>query len=65
MTPLDKAKKELKNANYHLGRHGRNHDIYVNEELHRSIPLKRHSFDDDDLRYIRKEIKDGQRGREK
>ena len=37
-------------------RHGGNHDIYSNAELKCSIPLKRHSFNKNDLRYILKEI---------
>lgn len=48
--------RELKNAHYFSKRHSSNHDIYFNAEKSRSIPLKRHDFDEDDLRYIRKEI---------
>lgn len=57
MKPRDKAIKELNKENYFFKRHGKAHDIYVNEELHQRIPLKRHDFDEDDLRYIVKEIK--------
>ena len=33
--------------------------VYCNIELRCSIPLKRHSFDKNDLRYIQKEIEQG------
>lgn len=62
MTPHDKAVKELKAAGYICIPHG-GHDQYRNSELKRTIPLKRHDFDEDDLRYIRKEIKRNQEGR--
>ena len=42
-------------------RSGGNHDIYYNPDTKYSIPLKRGHFDEDDLRYIRKEIKQGGR----
>ncbi len=57
MTPRDKAIRELKAAGYTTLIHGKRHDQYVNEETRQKIPLKRHDFDDDDLRYILKEIK--------
>lgn len=61
MTPRDKAIEELKKHGYKLERHGSNHDIYYNPELRCSIPLKRHSFSENALRYIQKEIKQNQR----
>ncbi len=57
MKPRDQAVAELNAENYCFRRHGANHDIYYNEELGRMISLKRHDFDEDDLRYIRKEIR--------
>lgn len=36
-----------------------NHDIYYNPDTKYSIPLKRGHFDEDALRYIRKEIRQG------
>ena len=39
---------------------GANHDIYYNDCLNAMIPLKRHDFNDNDLKYIRKEIKQKQ-----
>ncbi|MBR5914899.1 MAG: type II toxin-antitoxin system HicA family toxin [Spirochaetia bacterium] len=56
-----KAIKLLEKAGYFLKRHGGNHDIYFNAELRRAIPLKRHGFDKNDLRYIEKEIELGER----
>ena len=55
-----RAVKELENAGYFFKRHGANHDIYFNSEKRRAIPLKRHDFDEGDLRYIVKEIKQGE-----
>ncbi len=60
MNPRGKALKDLKNAGYFLKRNGANHDIYYNPELKTTIPLKRHDFNDNDLKYIRKEINDNQ-----
>ena len=54
-----RAIKELEKAGYVFKRHGGNHDIYCNAELKCSIPLKRHSFNKNDLQYIQKEIEQG------
>ncbi len=40
-----------------LARHGANHDIYFNPSTKLTIPVKRHDFDEDDMRYILKEAK--------
>lgn len=56
MKPRDIARKELDSSGYILKRRGTNHDIYYCEEYKSTIPLKRHDFDECDLRYIRKEI---------
>ncbi|MDO4649388.1 MAG: hypothetical protein Q4B26_12130 [Eubacteriales bacterium] len=61
MTPRDKAIKELETNGYHFERHGKKHAIYHSDEKNYSIPVKRHDFDEDDLRYILKEIKKGGR----
>ena len=58
MTPRKTAIKDLHNNGYFLKRKGTNHDIYYNPDTKYSIPLKRGHFDEDDLRYIRKEIND-------
>lgn len=57
MKPRDKAIEELKTAGFEFKRHGANHDIYFNSKIGCLIPLKRHDFDESDLRYIKKEIK--------
>lgn len=57
MTPHDKAIKALQEAGYEFARHGRNHDQYRNPILRKTIPLKRHGFDENDLRYIIREIR--------
>jgi len=46
--------RELKNAHYFSKRHSSNHDIYFYAEKSRSIPLKKHYFDEYDLWYIKK-----------
>ena len=57
MKPRDKAIKALNENGYFHKRIGTNHDVYYSEETKRIIPLKRHDFDEDDPRYILKEIK--------
>lgn len=61
MKPRDQAIADLKQNGYSLKRNGSNHDIYFNDQTNAIIPLKRHDFDESDLRYIRKEIKHNQR----
>lgn len=63
MTARDKAKNDLESNGYTFARHGKKHDIYLNKDLGCMIPLKRHDFDDSDLRYIQKEIKNNKRDR--
>ena len=63
MTPRNKAIKALKAAGYTTLVRGKRHDGYVNETTHQKIPLKRHDFDEDDLRYILKEIKQNEERR--
>lgn len=60
MTARKQAIQELENSGYQLKRHGANHDIYFNPSAGKIIPLKRHDFDESDLRYIRKEIRQSQ-----
>jgi len=57
MKPRDKAIEELHKNGYTKKPYGKKHDIYYNEETKCIIPLKRHDFDEDDLRYILREIK--------
>lgn len=61
MKPRNIAIKELNQCGYYLKRNGSNHDIYYNDQTKSIIPLKRHDFDENDLRYIRKEIKQNQK----
>ena len=63
MKPRDRAVHVLIEEGYQLERRGKNHDIYYNAELGALIPLKRHDFDEADLRYIQKEIKHNRRDR--
>lgn len=63
MKPRTKAIKELEANGYIFKRHGAKHDIYYNPEVGCIIPLKRHDFDDGDLRYIQNEIKNNAKGR--
>ncbi len=60
MHPRKQAVNELENMGYILKRHGGNHDIYFNPLTKSMIPLKRHDFNDNDLRYILREIKASQ-----
>ncbi len=57
MKPRERAIKELNDNNYYFDRHGKSHDLYYNSDNRKKITLKRHDFDEGDLRYIRKEIK--------
>ena len=63
MTPRDQAIQALKDDGYRFERHGGNHDIYYNPELKCSIPVKRHKFSENTLRYILKEIKQNRKDR--
>ncbi len=63
MKPRARAVSELELNGYGFKRHGANHDIYYNPALRCIIPLKRHDFDESDLRYIQNEIKQNNRGR--
>lgn len=65
MTPRDQAIKELEADGYRFARHGGNHDVYYNMDLKCSIPVKRHKFTENTLRYIQKEIKQNRRDRGK
>ncbi len=61
MNPRKTAIHDLNRNGFFFKRSGTNHDIYYNPQTKYSIPLKRGHFDEDDLRYIRKEIKTGGR----
>lgn len=63
MKPRNQAVQDLHADGYLFKHSGGNHDIYYHPELGCLIPLKRHDFDEDDLRYIQKEIKHNRRER--
>lgn len=65
MNPRKETVKILGDRGFILARHGSNHDIYFNPETKITIPVKRHDFDEDDMRYILKEAKIGQKQTEK
>ena len=56
MNPRDICLKKLKENGYQFRRHGSGHDIFYNPETKQTIPIKRHDFNENDLRYIMKEI---------
>lgn len=55
MNPRKLTIKELENNNFILKRHGANHDLYFNPETKQTIPVKRHDFNENDMKYIFKE----------
>ena len=57
MQPRKQAIQALQGSGYRFHREGANHEIYKNPETGEVIPLKRHDFNENDLRYILKEIK--------
>lgn len=57
MKPRIQAIHLLEENGFEFRRHGANHDIFISRQLGAMIPLKRHDFDEDDLRYIEKELK--------
>lgn len=63
MSPRKLAMRDLAEAGYTLKRAGASHDIYYNAETGTIIPLKRHDFNDNDRKYIQREIKQAERKR--
>lgn len=55
MTPLQKTLELLKKNGYRKAREGKNHTIYYNPQTGKTIPVKRHGFNEDTMRYILKE----------
>ena len=55
MNPRKEAIKKLEAGGYKFDRHGARHDLYWNKETNKKIPLKRHDFNENDLKYILKE----------
>lgn len=61
MHPRKQAILDLKESGFTFYREGANHEIYKNLNTGEIIPLKRHDFNENDLRYIRKELKQKER----
>ena len=57
MNPRKETVALLGEHGFILARHGSNHDIFFNPTTKVTIPVKRHDFDEDDMRYILKEAK--------
>ena len=55
MNPRQRTIKQLSVFGYELKCRGANHDIYYNPQTHSTIPVKRHDFNENDMRYIFKE----------
>lgn len=55
MHPRKATVKTLENNGFSLKRHGANHDLYYNPETQKTIPVKRHDFNENDMKYIFKE----------
>lgn len=57
MNPRKETITLLGENGFVLARHGSNHDIFFNPQTKLTVPVKRHDFDEDDMRYILKEAK--------
>lgn len=57
MHPRKATVKLLESNGFSLKRNGANHDIYYNPDTRMTIPVKRHDFNENDMRYILKEAK--------
>lgn len=55
MTPLKETLELLKLHGYKKKREGKNHTIFYHPLTGVTIPVKRHDFTEDDMRYILKE----------
>lgn len=55
MTPLQETLRDLKANGYEFLREGKKHTIYHNPQTKKTIPVKRHDFNENDRRYILKE----------
>lgn len=47
--------KELEKNGFIFKRHGASHDLYFKPNTKQTIPVKRHDFNENDMRYILKE----------
>ena len=55
MTPRKICIDLLTENGFTFARHGTNHDIYLNAKTKQMIPVKRHDFNENDMKYILKE----------
>lgn len=55
MHPRKITIKQLEQKGFSLKRHGANHDLYFNPVTKQTIPVKRHDFNENDMKYIFKE----------
>lgn len=55
MIPRKITIKTLEAHGFEFKRHGANHDLYFNPDTNQTIPIKRHDFNENDMRYIFKE----------
>lgn len=55
MTPRQETVNDLKEAGYELKREGKKHSIFYNPTTGKTVPVKRHDFNENDRRYILKE----------
>ena len=65
MHPRKITIKELEQNGFDFKRHGANHDLYYNPTTKQTIPVKRHDFNENDMKYILKEAginRDNHRG---
>lgn len=62
MTPRAQTIKDLKAAGYTVAINGAKHDRYKNPETGKCITVKRHDFNENDRKYILKEIKQKEAG---
>lgn len=57
LNPRARALKILEAEGYQFVRHGANHDIYYNPKWNHRMAMKRHSFSENDIRNMEREIK--------
>lgn len=55
VNPRKTTIKTLEANGFEFKRHGANHDLYFNQNTRQTIPVKRHDFNENDMKYIFKE----------
>ena len=56
MSPLKETLNDLKKNGFMLKRNSGKHMIFYNPKTNQTIPVKRHDFNENDRRYILKEM---------